>query len=91
MVVSPDPVFIRGNANGDASVNVADAITILEYLFSGGATPDCLSALDVNDSSSVNIADSIHLLGFLFSGGIPPELPYPNPGVDPTPDTLPCN
>ena len=91
VVVSPDPVFIRGNANGDASVNVADAITILEYLFSGGATPDCLSALDVNDSSSVNIADSIHLLGFLFSGGIPPELPYPNPGVDPTPDTLPCN
>lgn len=91
VILGPDPVFIRGNANGDTSVNVADAITILEYLFSGGVTPDCLSALDVNDSSAVNIADAIHLLGFLFSGGVPPELPYPNPGSDPTPDTLPCN
>lgn len=91
VVINPDPIFIRGNANGDVSVNVADAITILEYLFSGGATPDCLSSLDVNDSGAVNIADGIHLLGFLFSGGVPPELPYPDPGEDPTPDSLPCN
>ena len=91
VVGTPDPLFIRGDVNGDTSVNVADAISILEYLFSGAATPDCLSSLDINDSAAVNIADAIHLLGFLFSGGLPPELPYPDPGVDPTPDALPCS
>ncbi|OUU23346.1 MAG: hypothetical protein CBC13_05695 [Planctomycetia bacterium TMED53] len=85
-----NPLFVRGDANDDGNVNVADAISTLQYLFNGAATPDCLSALDANDSGSVNIADAIHVLGFLFSGGPPPANPFPNPGQDPTPGALPC-
>ncbi len=91
VVSTSGPVFIRGDANLDASVNVADAIEILQYLFNGAPTPDCLSSLDINDSANINIADAILLLGYLFAGGGPPEPPFPDPGVDPTPDALPCN
>ncbi|NCG55723.1 MAG: hypothetical protein GWP35_02340 [Proteobacteria bacterium] len=83
-------LFLRGDANSDSLVNLADSISILEYLFSGGPPSSCQSSMDVNDSGTINIADAINLLAYLFSGGLPPELPFPTPGVDPTPDALPC-
>ena len=81
--------FIRGDRNGDGGIDIADAIGILGFLFSG-ETATCLDALDSNDDGSVNIADGIYLLDFLFSGGTPPPAPHPNAGVDPTADTLDC-
>ena len=83
-------IFLRGDANSDSLVNLADSISILEYLFSGGSPSSCQSSMDVNDSGTINIADAINLLAYLFSGGPPPELPFPTSGIDPTPDSLPC-
>ncbi|MGE4601439.1 MAG: dockerin type I repeat-containing protein, partial [Planctomycetota bacterium] len=85
------PIFLRGDANEDLSLNVADAIFILGYLFIQGPSGSCLDAMDVNDSGSVNIADAVRILLFLFSAGVPPELPWPTPGEDPTADSLPCS
>ncbi len=83
-------VFIRGDANDDTIVNISDALNALDFLF--GATPDgrCRKALDANDDGSVNISDPVYVLSFLFASGerIPP--PYPEAGIDPTPDGLPC-
>lgn len=87
----PGPSFLRGDANEDLNVNVADAVFILTYLFLQGSSGSCLDAMDVNDSGSVNIADGIRLLEFLFVSGDPPEAPWPSPGEDPTPDSLPCS
>ena len=81
--------FIRGDANGDAALDIADPIAILQYLFEGGST-DCLAALDANDSDQVNIADPIAVLATLFSGAGPLAAPYPTCGVDPTPGMLTC-
>jgi len=88
--------FVRGNCNGlDASVNIADAIYLLGYLFPGAGTPNplgCLDACDTNNDLGLNIADAVTLLSFLFSGGIP--LPPPNPATGCGPDTggsLGCN
>ena len=39
-------------------MNVADAVTILNYLF-GGGTADCLAANDVNASQGVDIGDAV--------------------------------
>ena len=44
-----------------------------------------LDALDVNDDGALEIADAVQLLYFLFLGGPPPSLPFPSPGLDPTP------
>ncbi len=81
--------FVRGDCNIDNAVNIADAVSILAYLFSGSAAPTCLDAADVNDDGAVNIADAVSVLSYLFSGGLEPPPPFSGCGIDPTPDDLP--
>jgi hypothetical protein len=85
--------FARGNANGDTNaagdplVNIADAIFLLAYLFSGGSAPPQRDAADASDDGNVDVADAIVLLALLFQGGaISP--PFPGAGFDSTPDGL---
>lgn len=85
------PPFTRGNANGDQEIDLSDAIHHLSTLFQGGPQGPCLDAADANDDGILDISDPIFLLGYLFQGrDIPPE-PYPEPGLDPTPDSLGCD
>ena len=91
--VTPPPPgqFLRGDANESGELNVADVITMLDYLFGTGTSAPCLDAFDVNDSGVVNIADPIGLLGYLFAAEAPPAPPFPTVGTDPTADSLaPC-
>ena len=84
-------LFVRGDANVDGTVNIADAIALLDTLFSGGAGLDCHDAADTNDDEQLNVADPIYLLGFLFAGEAPPPLPGDTCGSDPTnPEVLTC-
>jgi hypothetical protein len=83
--------FRRGDADGNALVDLADAVLILRHLFGGGESPSCLDAADADDSGTLDLTDSIHLLGVLFQGF--GALPYPGgvvPGVDPATDLLGC-
>ena len=83
--------FKRGNTNGDSNVDLADALFIVNYLFSGGGSPTCEDAADINDDGSIDISDSISLLNFLFVSGPPPAFPGPiNCGPDNTDDNLDC-
>ncbi len=66
------PTLIRGDANGDGSINIADASCIINYLFIGGPAPDPLWVGDANSDGSVNIADASYLINYLFIGGPPP-------------------
>ncbi len=87
----PPPVtFVRGDANADSRVNIADAIAILEHLFQDFGPLACQKTGDANDDGGVNIADAISLLNFLFLNDDPPPPPFPEPGEDPTPDELDC-
>jgi hypothetical protein len=82
--------FLRGDANQDARLDIADAIKTLSYLF-GGAPMPCMDAADANDDEQVNIADAIRILSFLFGSGARPPLPPPNEcGPDPVGDSLGC-
>jgi len=84
------PHFTRGDVNNDGVINIADPISIQNFLFNG-QTISCYDAADTNDDGVVNIADSIYLLEYLFSNG--PQVPHPfsSEGVDPTADVLECN
>ncbi len=82
--------FVRGDVDGNGSVNIGDAIHILQGLFANGHMPACLDWADANDDGSVNIADAIYLLSYLFVSGPAPAAPFPDPALDPTPDDLPC-
>ncbi len=57
-----------GDGNCDGGVNIADAIAVLSYLFSGGEAC-CLLNMEVNSDGSINIADAVGVLSYLFSGG----------------------
>ncbi|MEC9477080.1 MAG: FG-GAP-like repeat-containing protein [Planctomycetota bacterium] len=83
-------IFIRADVNTDGGTNVADAIFLLAFLFSGGVDPSCLDAADTNDDGTVNISDAITLLAVLFSGGGPTPDPVGTCGLDPTDDALDC-
>lgn len=82
--------FVRGDANGDTVIDIADPISILSYLFSEGDAM-CLDALDANDDGQVDIADGVYDLSFLFSEGSAPPAPWPGLGEDPTADGLGCD
>jgi IPT/TIG domain-containing protein len=82
--------FIRGDGNGDGAVDISDAVAILAYLYLGGASPDCMDALDTDDDGTLSITDPIYLLNFLFQDGSPIPAPGPEPGFDGTPDGLQC-
>jgi hypothetical protein len=80
------PPFHRGDANGDASADISDAVAIFGFLFLGGAAPGCLEAANSNDDATLDISDGIYLLSFLFTGGpapLPPGPPSGDCGEDP--------
>lgn len=83
--------FVRGDANHDGATDIADVVSILEWLFiSGGPLPLCLDAIDVDDDGVVNLADPIRVISYLFTSGPPPAPPTGSCGGDPTADTLDC-
>ncbi len=79
-------LFVRGNANNDSSLNLADVAFILGYLFANGPEPPCLDSADTDDSGRINISDSVFLALYLFADGLPPLPPFPACGSEPVPD-----
>ena len=81
---------MRGDVNGDKTINITDAISILFQLFETGFTSTNLDALDVDDDGNINITDAINLLEFLFLGGEKPAQPFSYLGRDVTEDKIPA-
>ena len=82
--------FLRGDGNDDGTIDLTDAITILNYLFLGGEAPGCLDAADSDDDEEIQLTDGIYTLSFLFSGGVPPPAPWPGCGEDLAGEGLDC-
>ena len=59
---------LRGDVNGDGSVNISDVTTLIDYLLSGNPSGVNLTAADCNQDSSVNISDVTALIDYLLSG-----------------------
>ena len=85
-----EPVFIRGDVNMDTLVDLADPIYHLDYTFLDGPPPTCMDAGDANDDGISDISDAIFLLYYFFIGGPGPWVPFPDPGIDWTDDSLDC-
>ena len=84
--------FRRGDSNSDGRIDISDAVFSLQWLFTGGDTPPCLDAADVDDSGSIDLTDG-HLINlYLFLGGAPPVSvgSLLTCQVDPSVDDLGC-
>ncbi|MGA1203258.1 MAG: hypothetical protein ACO4BJ_09790 [Planctomycetota bacterium] len=82
--------FIRGDISMDGGLDISDPIQLLDALFAGGPPIPCLDAGDIDDNGRLDLADPVLLLTYLFQAGAAPAAPFPDPGLDPTPDTLLC-
>jgi hypothetical protein len=65
---------MRGDANADKKVSVADVIYLINYLFKDGPPPHpfLLEQGDVNCDGYVRVSDVVYLINYLFKGGPPP-------------------
>jgi hypothetical protein len=68
-----DAAFVPGDANGDGSINVSDAVFIINYVFVAGEAPSPLESGDANCDSSVNVSDAVYLINYIFVSGPAPN------------------
>ncbi|MCZ6793232.1 MAG: hypothetical protein O7J95_06425 [Planctomycetota bacterium] len=82
--------FRRGDANGDARLNITDGVFTLRFLFQGGRAPGCADSADANYDGWIDLTDPVYVLNFLCRGGPAAPPPGADCGPDPTPDPLGC-
>jgi cysteine-rich repeat protein len=67
------PIVLTGDVNLSGSIDAADIIYLVNFIFKGASAPQpCKAAGDVNCSGTVTSADVIVLIGYIFKGGAPP-------------------
>ncbi len=66
-----------GDANGNGTLNISDAVFLIAYIFAGGSPPgDCGIPLGLGDADGngiVNISDVVAIIAYIFAGGHPPH------------------
>ncbi len=89
--------FIRGDCDEDGVLDArpqaenADLAALLDYLEGEGAPLRCEDRCDINDDGAINYSDIVYFLRNYFytdTPALPP--PFPEPGLDATPDALRC-
>jgi len=83
--------FLRGDANADEVLDIADPIFSLAHLFQANAAPvACEDSADSNDDGEVDLSDAVYSLSAMFLGTVG-HLPPLLCGSDPTnTDALGC-
>jgi hypothetical protein len=65
--------YICGDANSDSTVNVSDAVFLINYVFiQGSPPPDPYEAGEVNCDGTVNVSDAVWIINYVFVGGNDP-------------------
>jgi hypothetical protein len=64
--------ILCGDANSDETLNVSDAVYIINYVFKGGPAPGPLCVGDTNGDVSVNVSDAVYVVSYIFKGGPAP-------------------
>jgi len=62
------PEFVCGDADGSGSINIADVVYLLSYVYGGGPAPVDPSGGDVNCDGKFNVADIVRMICFIFGG-----------------------
>jgi photosystem II stability/assembly factor-like uncharacterized protein len=65
-------LYICGDANGDAVTDISDVVSLIAYVFSGGAAPEPWVLGDANCDGSLDISDAVYLIQWIFAGGPSP-------------------
>ncbi len=64
-----------GDADGDGTVNLGDAVHLVNFIFKGGAPPAFPTWRgNPNGDADINIGDPVYLINYIFRGGPPPAI-----------------
>jgi hypothetical protein len=67
--------YVCGDADGNGTVIVADAVYVIDFIFKGGPTPAPLPAGDANGDGFVNVTDAVYVITYIFQAGPEPICP----------------
>jgi len=84
--------FIRGDANNDGTINIADVVFLYGYYQDPERYDPCNDdSADTNDDGVFDLADPVYLQMYLNGGDPPPPPCCSSPDCDPTQDNIePC-
>lgn len=64
------------HSNGDAPIDIADLVYLVDYMFNEGPEPVCLDEGNVDGIEPIDISDLVYLVDYMFIGGpAPPPCP----------------
>jgi|GEM_PF-2855055 len=64
--------YICGDANGSGSIDIADVVFLINYIFAGGPAPSPYASGDADCDGVITIADAVYLIEYIFSHGAAP-------------------
>jgi hypothetical protein len=66
------PAYVFGDCTGDMVVDVADVVSLVNYLYEGGTAPNPYGRGDCNRDCVIDVADIIYLINYLYRSGQAP-------------------
>jgi agmatine/peptidylarginine deiminase len=66
------PQYLCGDADASGSVNVSDAVRIINFVFMIAEPPDPIESGDCNCDGLCNISDAVAIVNYVFVGGNAP-------------------
>lgn len=67
--------LVVGDLSHNLTVESADIVQLVNYIFKSGATPNPLATAEINGSVPITSADIIYLVNYVFKSGPPPVFP----------------
>ncbi len=64
--------YLCGDADGNGTVTISDAVYLIAYIFSGGPAPGMVAQGDGDCNGNITISDAVLLIAYIFSGGPAP-------------------
>ncbi len=64
--------YSPGDADGNSTINISDAVYLISYIFLGGTAPDPLLNGDADCTEIISISDAVYLISYIFAGGPAP-------------------
>jgi pectinesterase len=68
ITVTVGSAVMRGDVDGNQSVDIGDVTALIDYLLSGNSDNIDLVAADMDENTDVNISDVTALVDYLLSG-----------------------
>ncbi len=70
------PAYASGDANTDGTIDIADVVYLIAFIFGGRTAPNPLLAGDANGDASISVSDALYLVDYIFSDGPAPDTKY---------------